>query len=67
MLEVLSIEGWAVESQVFHYASGDVAPDAADGDGVDHGDVVEQRGVVDDVTRSFCVHEHTWPRKFLRR
>ena len=33
VLEVLGMEGWAVESQVSHYASGDVAPDAADVDG----------------------------------
>ena len=54
MLEVLGIEGWAVDSQVSHYASGDVAPDAADSDGVNRCDVMKQRGVVDCGTSLLC-------------
>ena len=65
MLEILSVEGWAIKPQVTHYACGDVAPDAADGDGVNRGDVVEQRGVVDDVRSR--VHQHPRPGEFLRR
>ena len=42
VLKILGIKGWAVESQVYHYASGDVTPVAADGDGVNRCDVMEQ-------------------------
>ena len=55
-LEILSVEGWAIKPQVAHYARGDVAPDAVDGDGVNRGDVVEQGGVVDDVACRSRVH-----------
>ena len=67
MFEIFGVEGWAIKPQVAHYARSDVAPDTADGDGVNRGDVMEQRGVVDDVACRSRVHQHPWPGKFLRR